>query len=222
MKNKFLLLLSVLFTNFISAQSISVSSPNGGENWASCSVHNITWTQSGTSGFFNVEYSTNNGSSWASLATNYSGTSFSWTVPNVSTSQALIRVYDYNNNTITDVSNAVFTITAAVTVTSPNGGENWQGGTSHTITWTQGAGVSNYWTIRYSLDAGTTWTTIINNTNITTAGLAPLPAPLTLQRCRTNDNRKFCQPSMQQTFRPGNSLHRFAQTHVISQQKLTR
>lgn len=167
MIKKILLLLLVIFTNFISAQTITVTAPNGGENWASCSTYNITWSQSGTSGFFNVEYSTDNGGNWASLATNFSGSSFSWTVPNISTSQALVRVLDYTNNTIKDQSNANFTITAAVTVTAPNGGETWQGGSSHVITWTQGAGVSNYWNFHYSLDAGNSWILIIGNTYIT-------------------------------------------------------
>ncbi|MBI4930066.1 MAG: hypothetical protein HY841_04825, partial [Bacteroidetes bacterium] len=152
----------------IAIGTITVTSPNGAENWTGCSVRSITWSQTGTSGFFNVEYSTNNGVSWSSLATNYSGSSFSWTVPNISTTQALVRVTDYNNNAITDNSNAVFTITSAVIVTAPNGGETWQGGTTHLITWTQGTVASNWWTIRYSLDAGTTWTNIINNVNITT------------------------------------------------------
>ena len=35
---KVLLFIAVLFTNFIYAQTINVTSPNGGENWAGCSV----------------------------------------------------------------------------------------------------------------------------------------------------------------------------------------
>ncbi|MDD3875540.1 MAG: T9SS type A sorting domain-containing protein [Bacteroidales bacterium] len=155
----------------IALGTLTVTYPNGGEVFNGCQSYNITWTRTGTSNYFNLDYSTDNGVTWNYVTTNYyqSGTncSYSWSIPNISSTQALIRVYDYNNNVIRDSSNAIFTINPAVTVTSPNGGEIWQGGTSQTITWTQGTGASNYWTIRYSTDGGNSWTNIVNNTQIT-------------------------------------------------------
>ncbi|MFN8323708.1 MAG: hypothetical protein U0T74_13685 [Chitinophagales bacterium] len=156
----------------IALGSITVSTPNGGESWNGCTAYNVLWTRTGTSNYFNIDYTTNNGTSWSSLATNYYQTatncSFTWTVPNVSSSQAKVRVYDYNNSAIRDSSDAVFTINPALIVTSPNGGESWQGGTSKTITWSQGPGATNYWTIQYSTDGGNNWTNIVYNTYITT------------------------------------------------------
>ncbi len=165
MKKILFFLLAVIITAITSAQTINVTSPNGGETWAGCSSRTITWTHSGTSGFFNVEYSTNNGSTWASLANSYSGTSLTWTVPNVSSSQALVRVYDYNNNSITDQSNATFTITPALIITSPNGGESWQvaNPATRTITW-DGFGTSNSFLLEYSTNGGSAWTTIVSTT----------------------------------------------------------
>ena len=49
-------------------------------------------------------------------------------------------------------------ISTLVFVTSPNGGENWQPGTSHTITW-DSDGVTNV-KIEYSDDNGATWRVI--------------------------------------------------------------
>ncbi len=164
MKSIITTLLALLMCSGLFAQSVTVSSPNGTETWSGCSVHSITWSQTGTSGYFNVEYSTNNGATWASLASNYAGTSLSWTVPNVSSSQALVRVYDFNNSSITDQSNSNFTITPALVVTSPNGGESWQvGGSIHAITW-NGYGTSNSFLLEYSTNGGSSWTTIVNNT----------------------------------------------------------
>lgn len=151
--------------------TITVTSPNGGESWISCSNHSVTWTRTGTSNYFNVYYSINGGTTWQALASNYyqsgGSCSFSWTLNNTTTSQARVLVTDYNNSIIRDSSDANFTIIPAVTVTAPNGGESWQGGTTNAITWTQAAGASNYWTIQYSINAGTSWTTIITNTYIT-------------------------------------------------------
>lgn len=48
-----------------------------------------------------------------------------------------------------------------ITVSSPNGGESWAVGSSHTITWTDN-GVGNV-TLSYSTDAGTTWQEISAN-----------------------------------------------------------
>jgi hypothetical protein len=66
--------------------------------------------------------------------------SYSWTVPSGLTpaSDYTIRITSTTYPTIFDVSDAYFFITPppTITVTSPNGGESWQAGTIHTITWT--------------------------------------------------------------------------------------
>jgi endonuclease/exonuclease/phosphatase family metal-dependent hydrolase len=57
------------------------------------------------------------------------------------------------------------TVAASVTVSSPNGGESWAGGSSHSITWTS-TGVTNV-KLEYTLD-GTTWTVITSSTAAST------------------------------------------------------
>ncbi len=149
--------------------SITVSSPNGGENWTAGSTQNITWTSSLVT-TVKIEYSTNSGSSWITVVsrTAASSNSYSWTVPNSPTAQALVRISDSSNATTNDISNAVFTISPppSVTVTSPNGGESWNVGSSHPITWTS-ASIANV-KIEYSTDGGTSWNTIIASTTAST------------------------------------------------------
>jgi endonuclease/exonuclease/phosphatase family metal-dependent hydrolase len=53
------------------------------------------------------------------------------------------------------------TVSASVTVTSPNGGESWAGGSSRSITWTA-TGVTNV-KLEYTLN-GSTWATITSST----------------------------------------------------------
>ena len=45
----------------------------------------------------------------------------------------------------------------AITVTSPNGGESWEVGSVHNITWTSAGAVGNVM-IDYSTNNGSTWT----------------------------------------------------------------
>jgi YD repeat-containing protein len=44
--------------------SITITSPNGGENWGYGTIQNITWTSTGIVGNVNIEYSTDNGSNY--------------------------------------------------------------------------------------------------------------------------------------------------------------
>ncbi|MFL5350804.1 MAG: lamin tail domain-containing protein [Hyalangium sp.] len=61
------------------------------------------------------------------------------------------------------------TTSASVTVSSPNGGESWAGGSSHSITWTS-SGVTNV-KVEYTLD-GSTWTVITSSTAASTGSYA--------------------------------------------------
>ncbi|MCG2678895.1 MAG: hypothetical protein L6455_02845, partial [Kiritimatiellae bacterium] len=104
--------------------SITVDSPNGGENWNSGDVHNITWSSIGTIANVNIDYSTNSGSSWSSLAANANNDgTYAWTVPAITPSaNCFVRVSDTSNAAINDVSNNVFSISqsAAETVSTPS------------------------------------------------------------------------------------------------------
>ncbi|MGL5889209.1 MAG: hypothetical protein ACRC3B_04955, partial [Bacteroidia bacterium] len=192
---KFLLLFVLFFaglTSEITAQTVTVTAPNGGEIWPSCTQRTISWTATSTSGFYNVDYSTNGGVTWASIATFLNATNLSWTVPNVQSTQCLIRVYDSYNITIVDQSNAVFTINAAVRVTAPNGGESWQVGNPATqqITWVA-SGTSSFVTIDYSIDAGNSWTVISNSVSATSGSftwtIPNTPSSQCLVRVRDNN-----------------------------------
>ena len=142
---------------------VTVTTPNGGENWLGNSQHNITWTSQNITNV-SIEYSTNNGSSWMSVisSTPASGGSYNWTVPYTPSAQCLVRISDASNASINDVSDSVFTILPIVTVTTPNGGENWIGNSQHNITWTS-QNITNV-SIEYSANNGSSWMSIISST----------------------------------------------------------
>ncbi|MBT4482175.1 MAG: DUF5050 domain-containing protein, partial [Candidatus Latescibacteria bacterium] len=137
--------------------SLTLTSPNGGENWTAGTSHNISWTSSNVTDV-KLEYSTNGGSSWNTIVSSHPANSYSynWAVPNVQSSNCLLKITDTGDPAVTDQSNGTFTIIQpTITVSSPNGGENWTAGTSHNITWTS----SNVTDVKleYSTNSGSSW-----------------------------------------------------------------
>ena len=147
--------------------SITVTSPNGSEDWTENTAHTIQWTSDSFTGNVRIEYSTNGGVSWNTIIASTSNNgSYPWTVPNTPSFSCLVKISDSVDGEPCDMSNAYFTISPeqeSITVNAPNGGENWIIGTNNTITWYSSGGIANV-KIEYSIDGGTNWTTEIAST----------------------------------------------------------
>ncbi len=155
---------SQLFT----VSGLSLTSPNGGESWEAGSSHNITWTSAGITNV-KLEYQTAQsgaGATWVTIiaSTAASAGSYSWTLPNVSTNDAQVRISDASNSSTNDKSNDFTIFTRTITVTSPNGGETFYIGGSNNINWSSSNVGSNV-KIEYSTDSGSSWNTITNSTS---------------------------------------------------------
>ncbi|OFY87430.1 MAG: hypothetical protein A3F72_04325, partial [Bacteroidetes bacterium RIFCSPLOWO2_12_FULL_35_15] len=139
---------------------INITSPNGSEVWQGLSTHNMTWSPAGTSGIFNIYYSTDNGSTFTSVATNIAANNYNWVVPNTPSTTCLVKVQDATTSCQMDLSNAVFEISPATPIlVTPNGGEIWTINSNRTITWT----ASTFFTtlkLEYSTDNGATYNLI--------------------------------------------------------------
>ena len=119
---------------------ITVVSPNGGGNWQAGSIGNITCNASRLSE--NVKITLwQNGAVAGTIATPVDpalGT-YSWTVGQYVSGTAqvgngyTIKIKEIGT-AIADFSDASFTI-KGIKVTSPDGGENWQAGSTQNITW---------------------------------------------------------------------------------------
>ncbi|MBI3951329.1 MAG: M36 family metallopeptidase, partial [Acidobacteria bacterium] len=133
------------------APSITVTSPNGGEWWQIGTTQTIIWNSTGISGNVRIRLSRNGGISFSAIFSSVPNTgSKQWTVTGPATTQARIQVVNLSDNSIRDTSDANFTISNnppppsnSVTVTSPNGGENWQIGSSQIISWTTTGSIAN-------------------------------------------------------------------------------
>jgi hypothetical protein len=97
--------------------TISLLSLNGGEILVSGETHLITWSNKFLDAV-KLEYSTNNGSTWKLIANNAPATpsNYLWTIPDVTTYEAKIRVTDASSGIASDTSDNVFSIYFAPTV----------------------------------------------------------------------------------------------------------
>jgi hypothetical protein len=171
--------------NINNNQAINLIFPNGGELWTESSLQTILWSANGVNNV-RIDYSTDNGSSWNLISANQPGNigAFTWLVPPIVSQRALVRVSDvFNQSTILDVSNQVFSIAVPInekhqggsfdghvfgvnsapslTVISPNGGDNWFEGQFATISWNS-VGVTAL-NIDISTNNGSSWTSIATN-----------------------------------------------------------
>jgi len=97
------------------APQVTVTSPNGGEDWMKTKTYPVTWVALGNlnSTSITLEYSTDNGTTWSSIADRQPNTGlYKWTVANTETSGALVRVIvtDIDWEVATDTSDATFAI----------------------------------------------------------------------------------------------------------------
>jgi len=152
------------FAAKISETSIVMTAPDGGETWHVGFTENITWVTTGKVGNIKIELSTDNGETWTTVAdsTENDG-SYPWLIPDAVSEKCLVKISDAETGDPSDTNNAVFTITnePTIIVKSPNGGEQWQVGSVHEITWVTGGDVPAL-TIELSTDATSTWTTIVD------------------------------------------------------------
>ena len=101
-------------------EDIQVVSPNGAENWIVNTNQTIQWNATSIIPFVAIDYSVDNGVSWTLIvASTANDGSYTWTVPAQITTQALVRVRDALDSLPTDVSNAVFSISALVSLEVP-------------------------------------------------------------------------------------------------------
>lgn len=151
------------------SNSVTVTSPNGGEAWQEGTNQNIAWTTTGSIANVKIELSrTGAGGSYEVLfASTPNDGSQSWTVTGPTTSNAFVRITDAASPATSDTSNSAFSITAAPTgqimVIVPNGGEVWPFGSQQTIQWNPG-GLGGDVKIRISTDGGATFRAITNST----------------------------------------------------------
>ena len=149
----------------IAQTAVTVTAPNGGQNFSGYSTQGVAWTHVGNVDHYRISLSTDGGSNYAVLTSSAATSPWSWTLPNTGTTAARIRVeaLDVTNKVIvSDASDADFAITAvAATVAAPNGGQSLSGGAPYSVTWTN-TGTVDHYRLKLSTDGGATYPTTLS------------------------------------------------------------
>ncbi|MFA5157430.1 MAG: hypothetical protein WC532_08645, partial [Candidatus Omnitrophota bacterium] len=138
---------------------IQVPAANANVTANANSTEAIRWNYTGsTIDKVSIDYSTNGGVNWTNIQTNIdveNGTAYMWpTVPTLKTADARVRVTDIDMANVTALS-STFNIVGYLKLTSPDGNQNWEVGSTQYITWTSAA--VTLVNVSYSLNNGTNW-----------------------------------------------------------------
>ncbi|XXF76276.1 DUF1929 domain-containing protein [Myxococcaceae bacterium GXIMD 01537] len=119
--------------------TLRVLAPNGGEVLAAGASTTLRWSSTGSISTVNLDYSTDLGTTWRSIATGVPNSgSYSWTVPDVATTDALVRVSRAGTGSLSDVSDARFTIareTRSKVIAFGDVWKYWDSGTDPGAAW---------------------------------------------------------------------------------------
>ena len=137
-------------------QTITLTSPNGGDTLCIGADYNISWTLSAIDTIM-IQYSTNGGSSWNMIIhTPASAGSYLWDIPNTPSNNCLIKVCDKDGDPC-DQSNSFFTIltipTAPVLISPVNGISNVNINPTH-LSWNPDQFTTSY---RLQIDSDSTF-----------------------------------------------------------------
>ena len=151
--------------SILSPPEVTVISPNGGEIWNYRESNTVSWSGTNLSPYLTIDISYNGGTTWQNYAYVQSGASGGTAEllsPSIATDSALIRIYDLNFPTATDISDAPFTIVVPpFIIYEPIAGSSFYTGQPIKVRWdTTKVATAN---IELSLDNGITYETVASN-----------------------------------------------------------
>jgi len=139
-------------------QVLTVTSPLSSSEWISGRKYYITWNYTGSFSNVDLEYSTNGGSTWQSITTTTNSKYYLWTLPNISSSNSLVRVKNSSNSSVFGVSPTFTTKYPSINVVSPKSVDTLISGNYYYITWYSNMGSGDSVVLSYSKNGGTTYT----------------------------------------------------------------
>jgi photosystem II stability/assembly factor-like uncharacterized protein len=154
---------NILETN----NSLTITSPHSSTTWEKYQTYKIQWNDVGS--IERIDLFVLKGNNVVDTKTNLiNDGEYEYTPYFAAGNDYRIKMKDYTNKEIVAYSDYFSIVdpggSPQITVTSPNGGEIWEVGSTHNITWNSTGYIDDV-AIQYSTNNGSSWTTIQYNTN---------------------------------------------------------
>lgn len=151
------------------AQSLTLQTPNGGEIWTYGEVEVATWTGQNISSMISIDFSYDGGINWwyfGEVPSGPDGGSASISVPNTSTSNAILRIREVNNPSVNDISDAPFTVyIPPISIWEPSANSAVFVNTLSQVYWYINVSGITLLNAEISIDNGQTFTPVAQNLN---------------------------------------------------------
>ncbi len=146
----------------IASASVAVVNPTVDEQIAGGVDYSIRWNMSQVQSV-DIMFSENGASNWDVIAENVSSTAYSWSVPDINTDNAYIRVVSSNNGAVESIVGPFTIGTAFVSVARPNSDDDWQIARTSVIEW--GSAFVTKVKLEYSTNGGEKYNLIAFSTD---------------------------------------------------------
>ncbi len=163
-------LITMMLIASISPAHVQLNTPSGGELYEPGENVEISWETrvEHPQNNWDLYFSPDGGITWEELAIDLptSQLSYSWNVPDISTSNARIRIVMDNiaENYMSESGDFSINIFLPLILNYPVGSENFLVGSIQEINWEVNGFVSfDFWDLMYSEDGGNTWTSLASN-----------------------------------------------------------
>ncbi len=150
-------------------KSLTLVAPASGDTLLAASQFEVNWTSTGEIADVRIEFSADNGQSWNQVVTVPNSGSYLWSVPDISSPFALLRISGSLEGEPSVQHETPFTVLRAqdfprrVTLVSPNGGERMFIDSTFTVTWVSEGPVTLVG-LEFSADNGLQWIPIVSQT----------------------------------------------------------
>jgi len=147
----------------IPLQTIETTSPNSNDNLISGRKYYINWKWTGIFSNIDIQYSTDNGTTWSYIANNIQNNgNYEWTIPTANSESCFVKLINTQNSNVYDISEMFSILPQEIIITSPIYIDTLIAGRKYYLTWrTKGTfSNANLW---YSLDGCQNWNVIITN-----------------------------------------------------------
>jgi len=183
------------------AQTITLLSPNGGETWNAATYEEVSWEGDSLSSMLRLEFSPDGGSNWwyfAEVPSSPDGGIFPVFPPFYNSTNALLRITDFSDPSVSDISDASFTVTVpSINIYQPATGSVVFANTLTYVNWIVYAPGFSLLNAEISTDNGLTFLPVAQNLNAqmgyTYLVLADTPAETAILKLyNAQDPSEFC------------------------------